>query len=361
MLRPRTVSQAQLARELDVSQALVSLVLNGRKTGIKPETYERIWAQAVKRGYHPKGMQPAASPTAAQPGQVGCILRAPMRLNTLGFYFGNVQHGLHTALEAQGLTTTFLGSEDQLDAGRLRRLLPAGHPYRGLVLFGAVARPFLDGLRRMERRIVAVSARYTGLCHSVLGNEPDALEQLVRHLYELGHRRFGWLGGNTGLGRHEERLAAYQAALTRAGLTLHPRDTVVRAEADREEGTEAAHRLLAQAHRQDFPTALLCYNCLMADGAARAFLHAGWKIPADLSIAGADTPRPPLRDEPLLITGAGTDPVALGRAAAGLVLASTGTEDEGFHDLMLPSRLIPGETTGPAKAAPRPSRLLAAP
>jgi LacI family transcriptional regulator len=350
MPRPRTVSQAQLARELGVSQALVSLVLNGRRSAIKPETYERIWAHAIKRGYHPKGMQFAASPTATQPGQIGYILRARMRLNTMGFFYGSVHHGLHTALEAQGLTTVFLGSEDQLDSDRLHRLLPAGHHYRGLVLFGEVRRPFLDGLRQVERRIVAVSARYTGVCHSVLGNEPAALEQVVQHLLEGGHRRFGWLGGNTGLGRHDARLAAFQAALARAGLTLPPRYTIVLAEADREEGAEAAHRLLALPRRQDFPTALLCYNCLMAEGAAHAFSHAGWKIPADLSIAGADTPRPPLPAEPLRITGTGTDPVQLGEAAARLVLASTGAEEDGFHDLMLPSRLILGETTGPVKA-----------
>ena len=81
-----------------------------------------------------------------------------MRLNTMGFFYGSVHHGLHTALEVQGLTTVFLGSEDQLDSDRLRRLLPAGHHYRGLVLFGEVGRPFLDELRQVERRIVAMSA-----------------------------------------------------------------------------------------------------------------------------------------------------------------------------------------------------------
>jgi LacI family transcriptional regulator len=349
MPRPRKVSQFQLAQELGVSQALVSLVLNGRKSGINADTYERIWAHAIKRGYHPKGMHLASSPATTQPRQVGYILRAPFRLNTLGFYFNNVQHGLHTALEEHGLTTAFLGSEDQLDTERLHQLLPAGHHYQGVVLLGEVARPFLDELRKVERRIVAVSARFTGLCHSVLGNEPAALEQLVRHLYELGHRRFGWLGGNAGLGRHEARYSALKAALAQAGLTLDARYVIALPEADRAEGTEATHRLLPLARQKDFPTALLCYNCLMADGAARAFAHAGWRIPADLSIAGADAQRPPTGAEPLVVTAAGTDPVKLGEAAARLVLASTGAEDESFNDLMLPSQLIVGETTGPVK------------
>ena len=77
--RPKKVSQTQLARELGISQALVSLVLNGRKAGINAETYERVWSHATKRGYHPKGMHLPASP-AAQPRQVAVILRAPLRL-----------------------------------------------------------------------------------------------------------------------------------------------------------------------------------------------------------------------------------------------------------------------------------------
>ena len=63
MPRPaKKVSQTQLAKELGISQALVSLVLNGRRQGISPDSYDRIWAHAVKRGYSPKGMHLASCP-----------------------------------------------------------------------------------------------------------------------------------------------------------------------------------------------------------------------------------------------------------------------------------------------------------
>src|SRR3954469_23865811 len=221
----KKVSQTQLARELGLSQALVSLVLNGRKHGINAETYDRIWAHAVKRGYRPKGMHLASSP-AAQARQVGIILRAPLRLNTPTMYFGHVQHGLHTGIEAREYTTVFLGAEDQLDGEKLRRIFGPGHAFQGIVLVGEVTRAFLDELRRYGLRIVAVSARYPGLCHSVLGNEPQALESLVEHFHGLGHRRFGWLGGNVGLGRHEARLQALGTALARMGLKVDSRYTI---------------------------------------------------------------------------------------------------------------------------------------
>ena len=343
----KKVSQMQLARELGISQALVSLVLNGRRQGISAETYDRIWAHAVKRGYHPKGMHLGSSP-AAQARQVGIILRAPLRLHTPTMYFGRVQHGLHMGIEAREFTTVFLGAEDQLSTEKLRRIFAPGNAFRGIVLVGEVTRAFLEQLRRLGLRIVAVSARYPGLCHSVLGNEPQALESLIEHLHGFGHRRFGWLGGNVGLGRHEARLQALENALARVGLELDPRYRVKLKDGERIEGADAIHALLPLARRKDFPTAFIAYNTLMAAGAVRALAREGWQVPGDLSIASADF-SPIATESTPRITAAGSNPEKLGEAAARLVLDENAGTDGGFTDLMLPAQLFIGETTGPVK------------
>jgi LacI family transcriptional regulator len=241
----------------------------------------------------------------------------------------------------------FLGAEDQLDGDKLRRFFPPGHAFQGIVLVGEVARPFLDKLRRFDLRVVAISARYPGLCHSVLGNEPQALEALVTHLHSLGHRRFGWLGGNVGLGRHEARLQAFQSALARVPLALDPRYTVSLKEGDRAEGAEAVLTVLPHARRKDFPTAWVCYNTLMAAGATRTFERAGLLVPRDASVASADLSPVATESKPS-ITAAGSNPEKLGEAAARLVLQSA-TDDAGsFTDLMLPAHLFVGDTTGRA-------------
>ncbi|MBM3852629.1 MAG: LacI family transcriptional regulator [Verrucomicrobia bacterium] len=337
----------ELARELGISQALVSLVLNGRRQGINPDTYDRIWAHAVRRAYHPKGMRLESSP-AARGRQVGIILRAPLRLNTPSMYFGHVQHGLHTGIEAREFTTVFLGAEDQIGPEKLRRLFAAGHGFRGLVLLGEVARGFLDRLRRFDLRIVAVSARYPGLCHSVLGNEPQALEALIEHLQGQGHRRFGWLGGNVGLGRHDARLQELEAALGRRGLAVDRRYAVMLQDGDRIDGADAVRTLLPQAARRDFPTALIAYNTLMAAGAVRELQRAGWTVPLQMSVASADISPVATASSPR-ITAAGTDPEKLGAAAARLLLDPAADSAEGCTDLMLPAQLFLGETTGPAR------------
>jgi LacI family transcriptional regulator len=346
--RPKKVSQTQLAQDLGVSQALISLVLNGRKDGINPDTYDRIWDHAAKRGYRPKGMHPASSPAATHARQVGFILRAPLRLSSSCTYFNQVQQGLHAALEHAGLATVYIGAEDQLESAKLHRVFQPGHLFRGVALLGEVSRTFLNELRGVESRIVAVSARYPGLCHSVLGNEPQGLELIVRHLYQLGHRRIGWLGGDAAIGRHSARLNAFERALELVGLTRNPTYHAALPQADRAEGAEAIHVLLPLARRKDFPTAFVCYNSLMAAGVVRALEREGWSVPADVSIASADTPRLPAPGEPA-ITGAGAPADKLGEAAARLLLDATGGDDESFHDIMLPAQLVEGASTGPAK------------
>src|SRR4051812_12352133 len=80
-VRPKKkISQTLLAKELGVSQALVSLALNGRSAGINPDTYQRIWDRAISQGYLPKGMRVESTPDASLAGQIGYILRAPLRL-----------------------------------------------------------------------------------------------------------------------------------------------------------------------------------------------------------------------------------------------------------------------------------------
>lgn len=341
----KKVSQQKIAADLGVSQALVSLALNGRKDGIGAETYKRIWEHAISVGYQPKGMKFEQSPREARLRQVGFVLRSGLDIHTQGSYFGHVLHGLHSALAERGLATVILGSEDVLSSERLRQFFHTGHALQGIVLLGEVKPAFLNQLRQLERRIVAVSARHTGLCHSVVGNEPQALEQLVTHLCALGHERIGWIGGNVGLGRHEARHQAYQAALRNAGLEPDPRYAALQKQGDRAEGNDAMLRLLAHAKRKDFPTAFITYNIHMAAGAIAALAREGRKVPGEISIAAADFSPVAVQEQ---ITAAGSEAEKLGRAAAKLVSDSTGGEDESFHDLILPSQLYVGKSTGPA-------------
>lgn len=342
-VRPKTkVTQTSIARDLGLSQALVSKVLNGVRFRIDPQTYDRVWAHAMKVGYRGQGMTPHAPLTAAGSRQIGLVLRSGLTSFVQSNYFSHVQIGLHEALQPLGFSTVMLGSEDTLDASEIGPLPPA------LVVLGAVKPTFLRALRRHTRRIVAVNGSYPGLCHSVLSNDAQSLDLLVEHLASLGHQRIGWLGGLPEHPMHIARIEAFRAALTSRNLPLPAKDAcAIRPDGvDRQQGHEAALELLARGGRQ--PSALVCFNGVMARGAVNALLQSGYKLPADISVVALDATRVCVEETPY-ITCASPIPEKLGAAAARLLMDSTGSEDEDFQSLVLSAQLRLGETSGPVK------------
>jgi LacI family transcriptional regulator len=316
---------------------------------VNPETFKRIWDFATASGYSPKGMSLDQAMEGARPKQVGFILRAPLKLYNASNFFSHVQHGLHVELERRGFTSVFLGTEDNLPEEKLAQLLRAAHGCEGVVLLGEVARPFLQRLRRHTQNIVAVSACYPGLCHSVQANEAQSLQLLVSHLVSLGHARIGWVGGNRGMLRHEQRLGAFRQALADHGLEANEAYWNIQDGADRVEGAQAVRELLKLRGRADFPTALIAYNGLMARGAINLLLQRQVAVPDELGVVAVDATRVMEEDDPP-ITAASANPEALGEAAARLLLDRP-SRDGSFTDLVMPSALTVRATTAAVRAA----------
>lgn len=335
------ISQQQIAKDLGISQTLVSLALNGRREEMSEESYAQIWNHARRVGYRPRGMDADHSP--AKGATVGFLLRSGAKLYNQSAFFGHIQHGLHTALESQGVGLVFLGMEDRLRMPRLKELYGERGALRGLVVFGEVKRSFLHALKQLEPRIVVISAQYPGLCHSVVYNEEQAAALLVDHLAKLGHREFAWLGGRGNLQRVRSRFEATMSALRLRGFSVPSKFIVEVDGGDRLAGQKAAERVLRAAGRSR-PTAWICYNGTMARGAVSALLRQRVRIPEDVSITMFDRTRLCEEEHPTL-TAAGAEPERLGAVAADLLLKSTGQPEETFSDMVLASELIPREST----------------
>lgn len=336
------VSQQRIAKDLGLSQALVSMVLNGRREGISEESYRRIWEHALSLGYQPKGMRVSLNGETTKQIHVGFVLRSGLALHTQSNYFSHIQHGLHEALQERGISTLFLGAEDKLGETAFRATLETRKSLFGVVVMGEVKPDFLKAIKNLCPRLVAVSISYPGQCHSVQSNETQSLELLIEHLVGLGHRRFGWLGGNRALQRHEDRYRAFRAALKARDIEFDEGWAMLDDNADRQEGRITAERFLAKRGKR--PTALVCYNGLMARGAINLFQARGIDVPGDLSVVAIDATRVCTEEHPH-ITAASADPEAMGRKAAELLLGASGSPDEIYLDAALPSRLTLRETT----------------
>jgi LacI family transcriptional regulator len=335
------ISQQQIARDLGVSQALVSMVLNGKRENISEDSYQRIWNYALKIGYRPKGMQVNGEHGLVT--NVGFILRSGLRLHTQSNFFSHVQHGLHTGLLERGFHSVFLGSEDDLGVRSVQQKLRLNQLF-GLAMLGQVDEKFLKAVRAVQPNLVAVSMTYPGICHSVMPNEKQALSLLVDHLTEWGHRQFAWIGGDRGLNYNLRRHQAFLEALSQHGLEPPAKFTVEVEFGDRLAGWKAAEIMLGQISRKSYPTGWLCVNGLMARGVINCLMQNGWRVPEDISVVAADATRVCEEEHPQ-ITGAHSDPEKIGVTAAELLLRRAYSKDESLVDVLLPSQLTVRESS----------------
>jgi len=346
----QSVSQQRIASDLGVSQALVSMVLNGKRENISEDTYRRIWDHALRIGYRPKGMQLTGN--RAMVTNVGFILRSGLRLHTQSNFFSHVQHGLHSGLLAHGYHSMFLGSEDDLGVRSVQEKLRR-HQLFGLAILGQVEDRFLRAIKVVQPNLVTISASYPGVCHSVMPNERQALNLLVQHLVELGHRQFAWMGGDKGLNYNLRRHTALIEVLNQHGLKLADKFTVDVELGDRLGGWKAGEIMLEQISRKSYPTAWVCANGLMARGVINCLAQSGWQVPEDVSVVAVDATRVCEEEHPQ-ITGAHADPEKVGLTAADLLLKHAENEDENLMDVVLPSRLTVRETSAPPVGQAKP-------
>ena len=343
----KRISQTQIAKELGYSQALVSMVLNGRKQGISEEAYKRIWDYAITNGYSPRGMSIDTVRESSTTTTVGYILRSPLKLANKSNFFNHVHQGMYDHLDQHGIKMVFLGSEDDIQVEKLPELQSMTKSVKGIAIMGEVESHFLEGVRKLNLPISYASARATGKCHSVLSNEQESGEMLVDHLYQLGHRKFAWLGGNKFLGRHKERFDGVVEALAKYDLSLEP-DAIARLKgADRREGSNAAKQIV-EANRDDLPTAWICLNSLMARGAISYLFQNGYRIPDDLSIAAIDMTNVCTEENPQ-ITSASALPEDMGSEAARILMESINGSVKSLMDITLPAQLRILESTGPVQ------------
>ena len=115
-----------------------------------------------------------------------------------------------------------------------------------------------------------------------------AMDDLLRHLRDLGHERIAFLGGVAAQSPEHPRYAAWRSAMARAGLQPDPTlisDVPPDSPADEAEGQRAMAGLL----KRSAPfTAICALTDQMALGAIRALTRANLSVPRDVSIIGCD-------------------------------------------------------------------------
>jgi LacI family transcriptional regulator len=338
MKRP---TQADVARTAGVSRATVSYVLNDQvdqRIPISAETRQRVLEAIAQLGYEPDAR--AQSLRSGNTKTIGVLL--PLYENP---YFWQILRGISGEAEVFGysvlLSRSSLTPEEERQS--VREL--AQRRVDGLILmvnFKILPAQMLKQLHRSGRAVVEMSAS-----ESVFDCVQDGYQAgtmaLLDHLFELGHRRIGFIYGVADRFQGVDRLIPYRQVMETAGIPVD--DTLFReCGPGLEDGYAAAMQLLSLPSR---PTALMTINDLLAMAVLRAAADLRLSVPDDLSIASFDDIPFASYTVPRLTTVAG-EPELNGRRAVQLLLKRLADPERPRELVHGGWRLLIRESTGRA-------------
>lgn len=338
---PATIKD--IARRAGVSHSTVSRALRGSSL-ISDETTERIRLIALEMGYHPSAA--ARSLKTNQTKALGVIVR-----NIDDPFFSEILQGIEDIAQADGYSLFISSSQNETDRERMIVKAMREHRVDGVIICSTA---FSTGQSRelVEQSIPIVVVNNQAAedyRYAIHHDDVDGSRQLTRHLIGLGHRRIAYLGNAVSGRTTLDRLSGFRLEMEAAGL--HVAEEYVH----QVPGGEPEHGLAGLEHFLNLPrrpTALVCYNDMMAIGVLRGLQVAGVHIPQNCSVTGFDNivlsayTNPPLTtfDQPKHFIGA---------EAARLLLNMLGPDSEkdtpSLKSQTLKGRLLVRASTAPPK------------
>ncbi len=267
----------QIAKTAGVSVSTVSRVLN-RKPNVSVET-KRIVIEAIQS----LGETPPSE--LAAKGIIGFLvpettkymgLQTPVLLAEIAAAKEVVEN------EGYGLLVGTFGEDPNSVVDRML----ANKEFAGAIVARASTLPQeTDRLRHADIPFVFVNTLGQAHYRLSVGVDNERVGYLAtRHLLELGHRRIGFLGGQSIFPSLIARLEGYRRALTKSGIPIDE-SLVVETDLTQQSGEEAAARLLGQRPR---PTGIVGVNDYVAVGCLNAAAKLSLSVPHHLSIVGCD-------------------------------------------------------------------------
>jgi LacI family transcriptional regulator len=272
-------TQKDIAKLAQVSQATVSLVLNGiSDASVPPVTQRKVLRAAKNLGYVPNRV--AQSLRTQQTKTIACIV--PDITNP---FYPALERGAQKSAESNGYDVLIYNTDGLPAKERkcLERLLEGRVDGVIGVFFHLNAR---DLRPLLERKIAVVrieaNPKKTGPwpLDNLYVDNAEGAKAGTKYLIELGHRRIAMIAGTGGPERN--RVSGYLQALDEAGLKPQ---LVSRRGFDEESGYRLTKQILSARTR---PTAIFAGNDLMAFGAMTAIREAKLTIPEDIALMGFD-------------------------------------------------------------------------
>lgn len=269
-----------VAKLAAVSIKTVSRVMNNEPS-VRQDTFDKVMAAVKQLQYQPNAA--ARNLASSKSYSIGYVYDNPN-----AYYIIDMQNGLLEACRKHGYEL-LIHPTNAKSTGIVEEVLELVKQSRlaGLVL----TPPFsempelaiaLDKKDIDYVRIISGSTPSDKLKNCVLVDDFTAAFRITNHLLDQGHTRLAFLCGDEEHSSSGERLAGFEAALTKRGIAVN-HNYIIPGTYSFESGVQGAQKLLAMAEK---PTAIFACNDEIAAGALFCARLSQIGIPEQLAIAG---------------------------------------------------------------------------
>jgi len=267
-----------IAKLAGVSSATVSRVINGLSS-VRPATAERVQRVIDELKFIPNGS--ATTLKYGRSNTYGLII--PDITNPFFPEFIQSFEGILADTNYNMLVATTESQSARMQKTIHRMLVSQ---VEGIALLASEIETVpIEAMMKNRVPLVTMDRRMVGKGLSdVCVDSTSGMRRAVKHLYDLGHRKIGYIGGSAGPTISDHRLHSFLLAMGKVGLSSE--GEFLRVGNYRVSGGESAMAELLGL--TDRPTAIIAANDLTAIGALRVIHNRGLSVPKDLSIVGFD-------------------------------------------------------------------------
>ena len=280
----KKITIEDVARRAGVSKGTVSAVMNARNT-VKSETRDHVLEVMKELHFRPQG--------------IARNLRNGKQDRSIGIIVKDVNYPFYTAIASgvrdyantKGYSLIMASSENNHQSEKRFSQFFSAKDIKGTIIA-----PLVEGTAEIEHLFKLKMINYPfvlledvrGIQANVVAiDNAKAIKKAVKYLMDLGHTRIVHFAGPPSSSHTEERIEGFRHAFSESTLAFHE-DMIVSVGSRHEESYGKTLHYFRARPRDEYPTAIVCFNDQQALAILTALKELNIRVPDDISIIGND-------------------------------------------------------------------------
>ncbi|MBN1300464.1 MAG: LacI family DNA-binding transcriptional regulator [Melioribacteraceae bacterium] len=280
----KRITIVDVAKRAGVSKGTVSAVINA-KNSVKPTTRDHILQVMKELNFRPKGVARNLK-NGNQDKSIGIIIK------DLSYpFYTSIASGVKEYANSKGYAVIITSSENSHDNEK-----NLSHLFSTKDIKGTIIAPIVEGTAEIEHLFKLKMINYPFvLLEDVKGIQANvvaidnikAIKRAVKYLIDSGHTNIVHFAGPPQSSHTQERIEGFRHAFSERTLVFN-KGMIVSIGSNYDESFAKTIEYFKSLSRENYPTAIVCFNDQQALAVMMALNELNIKVPDDVSIIGND-------------------------------------------------------------------------